>query len=112
MIEHNSNSTLLIGKSSDQTEAQTQIKKMVSQINVMTNLLYEVKADTPLGKTLKVLLNLFLNKGKDGVLDLAGVSYQKLANLTGVTEKELQVSLDYLQQEGIIAYKPAVRKSN
>ncbi|MTI85681.1 MAG: hypothetical protein FH756_17735 [Firmicutes bacterium] len=88
-------------------EVNTQIKKLVSRVNLMQDLLFEIKADTPLGRTVKMLLNLFLCEDEDGVLDLTGISCQKLANLTGVNHTELQESLEYLQRQGIILYKPA-----
>ena len=87
-------------------KVDAQIKKMVSRVNLMRDLLYEIKADTPLGKTVKMLLNLFLCEGEDWVLDLTGISYYKLANLIGISLTELQESLEYLQRQGIISYRP------
>lgn len=96
------------GRGRDQEEVDAQIKKMVSRVNLMRELLFEIKADTPLGKTVKVLLNSFLCEGEggDGTLDLTGISYHKLANLIGISQTELQESLEYLQQQGVIFYKP------
>lgn len=92
--------------SRDKEEVGAQIKKMVSRVNLMRDLLFEIKADTPLGKTVKMLLNLFLCEGEEGILDLTGISYHKLANLIGISHTELQESLEYLQQQGIILYRP------
>lgn len=86
-------------------EVDVRIKKIVTQVNLMRDLLFELKADTPLGKTVKTLLNLFLCKGEEEVWDLTGISYQKLADLIGISQTELLESLESLQQRGIIAYK-------
>lgn len=91
--------------SRDKEAVDAQIKTMISRVNLMRDLLFEIKADTPLGKTIKMLLNLLLSDGEDGILDLTGLSYQKLASLIGVSHAELQESLEYLQQRGIISYR-------
>ncbi|KJS12798.1 MAG: hypothetical protein VR67_06215 [Peptococcaceae bacterium BRH_c8a] len=91
--------------SRDTEEVDAQIKTLVSRVNLMRNLLFEIKAETPLGKTVKIILNLFFCEGEDGFLDLTGISYHKLANLIGISHTELQESLEYLQQQGIILYK-------
>lgn len=89
--------------SADQKELDAKIKKMVSQINLMQNLLFEVKADSPIGKTVKILLNLFICEDKpDGLTD---ISCYKLAVWTGISLTELHESLRYLQQQGIISYE-------
>lgn len=92
--------------SEEEEEVYIQIKKMVSRVNLMQDLLYEIKADTPLGKTVKVLLNLFFCEGEYQALDLTGISYCKLANLIGISLTELQESLEYLQRQGVISYRP------
>ncbi|WP_027363920.1 hypothetical protein [Desulfotruncus alcoholivorax] len=97
------------GHNRDKEEVDAQIKKMVSRVNLMRDLLFEIKAGTPLGKTVKMLLNLFLCEGEDGIFDLTGISCHKLANLIGISHSELQESLEYLQQQGIILYKPILR---
>jgi len=92
-------------------DMDARIENTVSRLNLMRNLLFEVKADTPLGKTVKTLLNLF-SEGNEGVLDLTGISYNKLANLIGISETELQESLEYLHQQGIISYRTASKQKN
>ncbi|WP_018086221.1 hypothetical protein [Desulfurispora thermophila] len=91
--------------SRDKEEVNAQIKKMVTRLNLIRDLLFEIKANTPLGKTVKTLLNLFLSKGKGRSPDLAGISCHELANLIGITPAELKESLEYLQQQGIICVK-------
>ena len=85
------------------------IQAAVQRINEMTSLLYEIKAGTPLGKILVVLINL-CPPVRDGrsteKTDFTGVPVSGLAELAGVTEKELRESLICLQQQGIIFYRP------
>lgn len=86
------------------------VKDIVESINTMAALLFEIKAGTPLGKTLKTLFNLCRRDGKDsagGVINLTGISFRNLAGMMDITEPELKESLDYLQQNGKIYYRPA-----
>lgn len=85
-------------------EAVTRIKKLAAELNKMRNLLYEIKADTPLGITVITLLNIFV-EGREGNLALTGISYDKLACSMGISPRELLDSLEYLHQQGIIYYK-------
>jgi hypothetical protein len=96
------------------SENSTDIRNITDSLNIISNLLYEVKAETPLGKTLKVLINLYRRQCETSVneiLRLSGISSQKLARLAGITEAELQQSLDYLRQKGIIIYNNTPPKS-
>lgn len=90
-------------------EVDVRIKKIVTRVNLMRDLLFEIKADTPLGKTVTALLNLFLYEGEGEVWDLTGISYQKLADSIGISRAELLESLESLQQQGIIEYKKSSR---
>lgn len=90
------------------------IKKITDSLNTMSNLLYEVKAETPLGKTLKVLINLCRRHGETSVFEtvkLPGISLRRLALLAGISRAELQQSLDYLRLKGIIIYYDSPEKS-
>lgn len=83
------------------------IRNITDNLNTMSNLLYEVKAETPLGKTLKVLMNLYRHHGETSMnetVKLSGISLQGLALLAGISEAELQQSLDSLRRKGIIIY--------
>lgn len=101
-------------KACKQPENSTDISNITDSLNTMSNLLYEVKAETPLGKTLKVLINLYRRQGETSVnetMKLSGISLHGLACLAGISEAELQQSLDYLRQEGIIIYNNTPAKS-
>lgn len=68
-------------------------------------LLYEMKAGTPLGKTINVLFNLYCYEGKvlaAGSINLIDIPLKKMAGLAGISEEELWDSLDFLHQNGII----------
>lgn len=87
------------------------VKNMVNRLNTMSTLLYEINAGTPLGKTVKILFNLYRYEGKtsgSGVINLTGISFHKLANLVEISEAELQESLNFLHQKGFIFYRPAL----
>jgi len=92
------------------TDANIQlVKKMVDRSNIMSILLYEIKAGIPLGKTVNILSNLCRYEGKasaSGTINLADISLKKLAGLARISEAELQDSLDFLHRNGIIIYKP------
>lgn len=84
-------------------------KKMVNRLNIMSTLLFEIKAGTPLGKTVNILFNLCRYEGKasaSGTINLADISLKKLAGLAGISEAELRDSLDFLHRNGIIIYRP------
>lgn len=93
----------------------TDIRNIAGSLNTISNLLYEVKAETPLGKTLKALINLCRHHEKTSVSEtpnLSGISFQRLARLAAVSEAELQQSLDYLHQNGIIDYNYTNNKAS
>lgn len=88
-------------------------RNIVDSIKTMADLLYEIKAGTPLGNTLKTLLNLCHRDAKvseGGVMTLPGVSFLALARTTDISENDLQKALDYLQQRGIFNCRPASGK--
>lgn len=90
------------------------IRNIMDSLNTMSHLLFEVKAETPLGKTLKVLISLYRRQCETSVnetLTLSGISLQGLARLAGISDAELQQSLDYLRQKGIIIYNNTPAKS-
>ncbi|MFZ5633785.1 MAG: hypothetical protein ACOY40_13160 [Bacillota bacterium] len=93
----------------DRSEKNIQlVKNMAHCINTMTFLLYEIKAGTPLGKTVKVLFDLFGHEGKSspgGTINLSAVSLRTLANSAGISGEELQDSLDCLQRQKVIFYR-------
>lgn len=82
------------------------IQKKVDRINLMANLLYEVKSGTPLGRVTVILLNLYFPEAGAPAQKSPGVlSISILASLAGVSELELRSVLDFLQQKGIISYR-------
>lgn len=82
------------------------MQKKVNQINLMANLLYEIKAGTPLGRVTVILLNLpFPSTCSPTLESQAVLSLPTLAKLAGVSERELRPALDFLQQKGIITYR-------
>jgi hypothetical protein len=84
------------------------VKNIILGIDTISMLLYEMKAATPLGKTLKVLFNLFNKEGKSSsgkTINLTGVSFRHMAGMAGISEKELQEALDCLQRQGVIFYR-------
>jgi putative sterol carrier protein len=87
------------------------VKNMIFSINSMSTLLYEVKAATPLGKTLHALLNLFIinyEEGKscsNGAINLTAVSLCHLADFAGIGRGELDEALALLQRQGVIFYR-------
>lgn len=82
------------------------IQKKVDQINLMANLLYEIKAGTPLGRVTVILLNLYFSADGNPASESPGVhSLPALAGLAGVSEGDLSVALCFLQQKGILSYR-------
>jgi hypothetical protein len=74
-------------------------------MDVMIDLLYEIKAGTPLGRILVVLLNASRPGESDpaGRIKLCDIPLPALACLAGVTHEELTGLLEYLERKGIIA---------
>jgi len=95
------------------TDANIQlVKNMVNRLNTMSTLLYEMKAGTPLGKTVNILFNLYRYEGKvsaDGAINLIDISLKRLADLAGISKEDLLDSLDFLHRNGIIIYRPVSR---
>jgi len=84
------------------------VKNIILSINTMSMLLYEIKAATPLGKTFKVLINLFNKEGNSSsgrTINLTDVSFRHLADITGISGQELLEALDCLQRQGVIFYR-------
>lgn len=81
------------------------IQKKVDRVESMTELLYEIKAETTLGRIAVVLINRFIQEDSNPFtkINLCGVSLAHLAGLAEATEEELKQAIDYLQQKGIIA---------
>jgi len=84
------------------------VQSLARRINLMALLLYEIKAGTPLGKTVELLLDLFRREGTttpNGALILTNLSRLDLAELAELSATELQESLDRLARDSIIIYR-------
>ncbi|HBV98218.1 MAG: hypothetical protein JL50_00085 [Peptococcaceae bacterium BICA1-7] len=86
------------------------IQQKARRMGFMIDMLYEIKAETPVGRILVILVNVILRKEISPAekIDLCHISLPVLAELAGVTEEELQESIDFLQLKGIIAKKNTV----
>lgn len=80
------------------------IQQKVHRMGSMIDLLYEIKAETPVGRILVILFHVILQKevSPAGKINLCGISLPVLAGLAEVTEEELKESIDFLQLKGII----------
>ncbi|ATW27741.1 hypothetical protein DCMF_25965 [Candidatus Formimonas warabiya] len=78
------------------------IKTMVGRLNLMMNLLQAVKTDSPLGRTLRVLIHLSWENEKQ---PLKGqIEYEDLLTLSeDIAQNDLEESLNYLLSNGIIS---------
>ncbi|MCG8402735.1 MAG: hypothetical protein MJA84_14270 [Firmicutes bacterium] len=84
------------------------VEDIAARLNLMRTLLYLLKANTPAGKTAAVLLCLCCSDNafqKGGNKKIKHIDGDDLAQLVGLSEDELQESLDYLQRQGVISYK-------
>lgn len=94
-------------KIDDQCPDARLVIDIVNRIDVMSKVLYEIKTESPLGKTIKILIGLFDHDGKiypDGTICLRRVSLNALAGQAEISEADLKESLDYLQRLRIILY--------
>lgn len=93
----------------EQLEGNMQVvQSLARRINLMALLLYEIKAGTPLGKTVELLLDIFRREGTttpNGALILTNLSRLDLAELAKLSATELQESLDRLARDSIIIYR-------
>lgn len=80
------------------------VKSIARDISTMSALIYEIKAGTPLGKTIIIAFHLFY---KSSGKNICGISSPTLAKMAGVSQDELEDCLDYLQKQKIIVYKPS-----
>ncbi len=82
-------------------------RNIISRSCMMASLLYEIKAETPAGKTFKILINLFNEDGSSlgATIHLNSISTNALSQMAGISENELMKALAFLQEKKFITYQ-------